>query len=87
METYGFEGVIRVATKAISRERQALDAKREYGTTPEGLGLTKEPAICRILYDIIEAAKNMNLTTMRILIEDVDIDPIKEELLEMLEAS
>lgn len=84
---YEYEGVIRVAEKAISRERQALGAMKEYGVTRGGLGLSKEPAICRVLEGIIEAAKNMDLDKVRELIEEIDIDTVKEELLEMLKES
>ena len=81
------EGIIRVATKAISRERQALNAMAESGVTREGLGLSKEPPVIGILEDLIEAAKNLDLGAVKHYIKEVDIVPVREELLESLETS
>ena len=81
------ESIIKVASKALSRERYALEVMKGYGVTREGLGLSKEPAVCGLLEDIIEAANNRNLVAVRRLVECIDIDQVKEELLETLEAS
>ena len=81
------ESIIKVAAKALSRERYALEVMKGYGVTREGIGLSEEPAVCGILKGIIEAAKERDLAAVRRLIEDIDIDQVKEELLETLEGS
>ncbi len=81
-----FEGITREATKAISREREALDTMRGVGVTREGLGLSKEPPVIGILEDLIEAAKNLDLGAVKHYIKEVDIVPVREELLEVLES-
>ncbi|GAG09789.1 unnamed protein product, partial [marine sediment metagenome] len=47
-----YEAIINVAEEALSRERYALEAMKRYGVTREGLGLSKEPAVCGTLEDI-----------------------------------
>lgn len=73
-----YERIIAVAEKALSRELSALEAMKRYGVTREGLGLSKEPAVCRILRDIINAAKNSE-PTVKALIKDVDIATVRKE--------
>uniref|UniRef100_A0A6M3MG71 Uncharacterized protein n=1 Tax=viral metagenome TaxID=1070528 RepID=A0A6M3MG71_9ZZZZ len=81
------KSIIRVASEALSRERYALEVMKEYGVTREGIGLSKEPAVCGLLEDIIEAAEGMDLVAVRRLIEGIDIDQVREELLEILGGS
>lgn len=79
-----YEAVIAIAEKAVSREEYALEVMEGYGVTREGLGLSKEPPICRILEDIIEAARSRNLDVMKSLLENVDIPQVRESLSTLL---
>ncbi len=79
-----YEAIIDVAEEALSRERYALEAMKKYGVTREGLGLSKEPAVCGTLEDIIEAAGSRNSDAVESLIEDIDIPQVKEKLLQQL---
>ena len=74
-----YEAIIDVAEEAISRERYALEAMERYGVTREGLGLSKEPAVCGMLKDIIEAARSRDFD-WEVLIGDIDIPQVKEKL-------
>jgi len=80
-----YEAIVDVAEEALSRERYALEAMKRYGVTREGLGLSKEPAICGTLEDIIEAARGQNLDAVESLIRDIDIPQVKEKLSQQLE--
>ena len=79
-----YEAIIDVAEEALSRERHALEAMKKYGVTREGLGLTKDPAVCRTLENIIEAARDRNFDAVESLIEDIDIPQVEEKLLQVL---
>lgn len=79
-----YEAVIAVAEKAVGREEYALEAMERYGVTREGLGLSKEPPLCRTLKGIIEAAGSRNLDVMKSLIRDVDIPQVRESLSALL---
>lgn len=79
-----YEAIVDVAEEALSRERYALEAMKRYGVTREGLGLSKEPAVCRTLEDIIEAARGRNFDAVESLMEDIDIPQVREKLLQQL---
>jgi len=79
-----YEAIIEAAEEALSRERYALEAMKRYGTTREGLGLTKEPAVCGTLEDIIKAARGRDLDAAESLMGDIDIPQVKEKLLQLL---
>jgi len=79
-----YEAIIDAAEEALSRERYALEAMKRYGVTREGLGLSKEPAVCGTLENIIEAARGRNFDEVEVLIEDIDIPQVKEKLLQRL---
>lgn len=79
-----YEAIIDVAEEALSRERCALEAMKKYGVTREGLGLSKEPAVCGTLEDIIEAARSRNFDAVEVLIGNIDIPQVKEKLLQRL---
>ena len=83
----GYEEIIDVAEEALSRERYALEAMKRYGVTREGLGLSKEPAVCGTLEDIIEAARSPNFDWVEVLIGDIDIPQVKEKLLHALSST
>jgi len=79
-----YEAIIDVAEEALSRERYAREAMKKYGVTREALGLSKEPAVCGTLEDIIEAARGRNFEAVEVLIGDIDIPQVKEKLLQAL---
>jgi len=85
--TSDYEAIINVAEEALSRERYALEVMKRYGVTREGLGLSKEPAVCGTLEDIIEAARGRNLNAVEALIGDIDITQVKEKLLQALSST
>ena len=79
-----YEAIIDAAEEALSRERYAREAMREYGVTRQGLGLSEEPAVCGTLGEIIEAARGRDFDAVDSLIGDIDIPQVKEKLLQLL---